>query len=242
LDSASPEAIKKLSSANPAETFKLVAESVGNLVESWRIWSAPELAMREHLLKKLRDGQLEACGVQSAPKQMRELEVLPRHFFIDAKINWDGNKVTNLGVTYGIVQVRRRSSVTSQASTQKTLNVTADASRSALAKPSGRETGNVNTTSADTHTRALTPPMDRESTEEQRRKPGPLLGEAAVIAAYKQLLQRENLREGITRKEIYKKLLPDLRLHSTIFPNGRGLAYSSIARHLRPLLRSKFSS
>jgi hypothetical protein len=121
---------------------------------------------------------LEACGVQSAPKQMRKLKVLPRHLFIDAKVNREGNKVTNFGATYGVVQVRRRSSMTSRVSTQKTLNVTADASRSALAKPPDREIGNVNATSADTQTRAHAP-TDRESTEGQRRKPGPLSGEAA---------------------------------------------------------------
>ena len=135
----------KPTSENAAETFKILAEGFGEIIEDVRIRSAPELAMRGHLLKKLREGKLEACGVQSAPKQMRELEVLPRHFFIGAKINWDGNKVTNFGVTYGVVLVRRRSSVTSHASIQKTLNVTADASRSALAKPAGRDTADVNT-------------------------------------------------------------------------------------------------
>ena len=63
--------------------------------------------MREHLLQKLREGKLEACGVESAPNQKRHLEVLPEHFFVDAKIKWDGNKVTNFGVTYSAVRVRR---------------------------------------------------------------------------------------------------------------------------------------
>jgi hypothetical protein len=135
MDSTSLEAMRKLTSQNPAEAFKLVAEGVENIVESLRIWSAPELAMREHLLQKLREGKLEACGVQSTPKQRRDLEVLPEHFFVDAKINWDGNKVTNFGVTYSAVRVRQRSSVTSQASTEKALNAPADVSSSALAKP-----------------------------------------------------------------------------------------------------------
>jgi hypothetical protein len=129
----------KPTSENPAETFKLLAEGFGEIIEDIKIRSAPELAMREHLLKKLREGKLEACGVQSAPKQMRELEIIPRHFFIDAKINWNGNKVTNLGVTYRIVQVRRRSSAISEVTTEVALNVTADASRSALAKPTGQD-------------------------------------------------------------------------------------------------------
>jgi hypothetical protein len=46
----------------------------------------------------------------------------------------------------------------------------------------------------------------------------------------------------MTLKEIYKKLHPELKLNSKIFPNGRGLSYPSIARHLSPHLRSGFSS
>jgi hypothetical protein len=185
---------------------------------------------------------LEACGVQFAPKQMRELEILPRHFFINAKINWAGNKVTNFGVTYGVVQVRRRSSMTSQVTAEKALNVTADASRIALAKPAGRDTGDVNATTAHAHIRTLPPPVHRESAEAQRRKPGPLSGKAAVIEAYNQLLQKGVLREGMTIKVISNQLLPILERNSAIFPNGRGLSNASIARHLSPYLRSKFSS
>jgi hypothetical protein len=239
---ASPEKIPDLTPENVAEALKLFAEGMIKWSETEWARSAPQRAIQDSLLQKLQGGTLEACGVQFAPKQLRELEIIPDHFFRKAKVNWAEGKVTNFGVTYGVVLVRRRSSATSHASTQKALNVTSDASRSALAKPADREVGNVNATSGDTQTRALAPPTDRESTEGQRRKPGPVSGEAAVIAAYEKLLQKEGLREGITRKEIYKKLLPDLRLHSTIFPNGRGLAYSSIARHLRPLLPSKFSS
>jgi len=102
-----PEAIKKLTSENPAEAVKLMFESVGDLVEDMRTRSAPEWAMQESLAQKLREGKLEACGVQSVPKQKRHLEVIPEHFFVDAKLNWDGNKVTNFGVTYSAVRVRR---------------------------------------------------------------------------------------------------------------------------------------
>jgi len=65
-----------------------------------------------------------------------------------------------------------------------------------------------------------------------------------VIAAYRQLLQKGVLKEGMTVKEMYIKLLPILKMNSKIFPNERGLAYSSIARHLRPYLRgfTKLSS
>jgi hypothetical protein len=238
----SPKKIPDLTPENAAEAFKLFAKGIAEWAEEGRVRSAPQWAMQDSLLQKLREGNLEACGVQFAPKQLRELEIIPEHFFVDAKINWDGNKVRNLGVTYGIVQVRRRSSVTSQVTTEKALNVTADASRSALARPAGRDTGNVNATLADAQTRALTLPADHESAEAQRRKPGPPSGEPEVIAAFNQLLQKGILREGMTVKEIYNKLLPDLKLNLKIFPNGRGLAYSSIARHLRPHLRSKFSS
>jgi hypothetical protein len=72
--STSPGMVQKPTSENAGETLKLLAEGVGEIIEDIKIRSAPELVMREHLLKKLREGKLEACGVQSAPKQMRELE------------------------------------------------------------------------------------------------------------------------------------------------------------------------
>jgi hypothetical protein len=238
----SASAVQKPNPENAGETLKLLAEGFGEIIEDLKIRSAPELAMRAHLLQKLREGKLEACGVQSAPKQMRELEVLPRHFFIDAKINWDGNKVTNLGATYGVVQIRRRSSETSLATTEEALNVTTDASWSALAKPVGQEVGKVNAALPDAQTRALSRPADYESAEVHRRKPGPLSGKAAVIAAYNQLSQKGVLKEGMTFKAIRNQLLPILERNSAIFPNGRGLSNASIARHLSPYLRSKFSS
>jgi hypothetical protein len=111
LDSASPEMLKQLASENPAEAFKLAAKDVGDkvhdLLEGMSIRSAPELAMRASLLEKLRDEKLEAWGVQSTPKQERQLEMLESHFFVDAKIDWNRNRVTNFGVTYSAVGVRR---------------------------------------------------------------------------------------------------------------------------------------
>src|SRR3984957_829624 len=94
FNSASPELIEKLASENPAEAVKIVAESVGNIMEDMKFRSAPEWARRESLMEKLRDGKLEAWGVESAPERKRELEMLPSHFFMDANIKWDGNKVT----------------------------------------------------------------------------------------------------------------------------------------------------
>jgi hypothetical protein len=140
---------------NADESFKLIAEGFREIIEENVIRSAPVLAMREHLLKKLREGKLEAWGVQSAPKQTRELEIIPCHFFINGKINWNGNKVTSFGVTYGVVQVRRRSSMTSQVTAERVLNVTGDASRKALVKPAGGDTGDINATAAHAHIHAL---------------------------------------------------------------------------------------
>jgi hypothetical protein len=238
--SITPESIQK--PENIAEAFKLFAEGMNEWAEQERVRSAPMQAMQDSLLQKLREGNLAACGVQFAPKLLRDLEIIPDHFFRKAKINWADDKVTNFGVTYGVVHVQRRSPAASRTSTQKTLNVTANTSRSALAKPSGKETSEANAIRVDAQARALTPLKDHESAETQRRKPGPRSGEAEVIAAFNRLLQKGPLRDGITKKEIYNKLLPDLRANSTSFQNGRGLAYSSIARHLRPLLLSKFSS
>jgi hypothetical protein len=218
--STSPESVQK--PENVAEAVKLFAEGMIKRSEQEWVRSAPQRVMQDSLLQKLREGNLEACGVQFAPKQLRNLEIIPDHFFRRAKINWAEDKVTNFGVTYGIVVVRRRSSATSHALTQKTLSATADASRSTEEKTSGRYIGNVKAIPADAQIPAVTPSSDHESGESRRPKPGPPSGEAEVIAAYYRLLQREILREGITGKEIYNKLLPDLRRNSTIFPNGRG--------------------
>jgi hypothetical protein len=225
LDSDSPEMLKRLASENPTQAFKLVVESigdkVGNIMEGMRIRSTPEWAMQESLLQKLRDGKLEACGVQSIPKQKRQLEIIPEHFFVDAKINWNGNRVTNFGATYGAVGVRRRS-------TGSVSGRNEEAGRTLSVAP----------------TSILTKPADETPSETSRRKPGPPSAAEEVIAAYDRMLQKGEVKEGMTIKAIYKKLLPGLQRNTALFPNGRGLAYSSIARHLRPHLtgRLKFSS
>jgi hypothetical protein len=65
-----------------------------------------------------------------------------------------------------------------------------------------------------------------------------------VIAAYEELLRTGVLKEGMTIADIHRKLVRVLKLNTKAFPNGRGLAYASIARHLRSHLTglSKFSS
>jgi hypothetical protein len=98
------EARKKRASENPAEVPKAMLETFNDIIEGLENWSAPELAMESSLLEKLQEGKLEAFGVQSAPKQSRQLELIPSHFFMDANIKWDGNKVTNFGVTYSAVR------------------------------------------------------------------------------------------------------------------------------------------
>ena len=245
MSSDEMEARRKRASEDRAEAIKLVAEGFNEIIEGWRTWSAPELAMQEHLLQKLRDGKLVACGVQSAPKQKRHLEVLPEHFFVDAKINWDGNKVTNFGVTYSAVRVRRRLSyVPSQSSTEKALKVTADVSSSALARPADQKTSEANATPANAQTRALTLLGAQESAEAQRQKPGPPSGAEVVIATYEELRRTGVIKDGMTIKDICRKLVRVLKSNTKAFPNGRGLSYASIARHLRPHLTglSKFAS
>jgi hypothetical protein len=109
---------KKRASENPAEVSEVMLETFNDMIEGLKKWSAPELAMEASLLEKLQEGKLEAFGVQTAPKQSREFESIPSHFFLDAKINWYGNKLTNFGVTYTAVRIRRL--ITSQ-STQKAI-------------------------------------------------------------------------------------------------------------------------
>jgi hypothetical protein len=237
LNPDSTELLKKQTPEILAEALKVLGEAFSAMQTDMRVRSELLQAMQKSLVRKLEVGRLEACGVQSAPKQRRNLEVLQKHFFADAKINWAENKVTNFGVTYGSVRVGRSSSVTPRVSTEKALD-TRGISSSALPEPAIQKTGEAHATPTDAQIRAITPPADHESAEAQRRKPGPLSGKAAVIAAYNQLLQNGVLREGITLKEIYKKLHSELRKNSEIFPNGRGLSYPSIVRHLSPLLRS----
>jgi hypothetical protein len=244
LNSASPELIKKLASENPAEAVKIVAESVGNIMEDMRFKFAPEGVMQESLLEKLRDGKLEAWGVESAPERKRELEMLPPHFFMDARISWNRNTVTSLGTTYSAVQVRRRSSAASQVTTEKALSAASNLPSGLLGKHASQETGEANGIPTRPRQRALTPPAGQETGEAQRQKPGPPSAVEEVIAAYELMLQKGDIEEGMTIKAIYQKLLPVLKRNSTMFPNGRGLAYSSIARHLRSHLTGslRFSS
>jgi hypothetical protein len=77
--STSPESVQK--PENVAEAVKLFAEGMSKWAEQEWVRSAPQRAMQDSLLQKLRDGNLEACGVQFAPKQLREVEIIPDHFF-----------------------------------------------------------------------------------------------------------------------------------------------------------------
>ena len=244
FNSASPELIKELASENPAEAVKIVAESVGDIIEGMKFRSAPEWAMQEFLLEKLRDGKLEAWGVESTPERKRELEMLPPHFFMDARISWNRNTVTSLGATYSAVQVRRRPSTTSRATTKKAFNVSDDTSSSIASAPTDQTFSETNSTPANFQGHALTQLADPETSEGPRQKPGPPSGAEVVIAAYQELLRSGALKDGMTITEIHRKLVRVLKPNTEAFPNGRGLAYASIARHLRPHLRglSKFSS
>jgi hypothetical protein len=224
---------KKQISEDPAEAVKIVADSVGKILEGIRSRSAPEWAMQESLRARLRDGKLEAWGVESAPERKRELEMLPPHFFMDAKISWNRNTVTSLGATYSAVRVRRHSSATSRATTEKALNALAHVPNSVPTKPADQETGEANATPTQAQKTALTQPAGQEIGETHRQKPGPPSGNEEVVAAYELMLQKGDVKEGMTIKAIYQKMRPVLERNTTMFPNGRGLAYSSIARHLR---------
>jgi hypothetical protein len=243
-DSASPELIEKLASENPAEAVKIVAERVGNIMEDMKFRSAPELAMQASLLQKLRDGKLEAWGVESASERKRELEMLPSHFFMDAKISWNRNTVTSLGTTYSAVQVRRHSSAASRATPEKASNALTDFPNSAPTTPADQETGEANATPTQAQKTALTQPAGQEIGETRRQNPGPPSGAEEVIAAYDRMLRKGVVKQGMTIKAIYQKMRPVLERNTTMFPNGRGLAYSTIARHLRARLTGslKFSS
>jgi hypothetical protein len=242
LNPASTDAIRKLATENPAEAFKQMAEGFNEMIEDLRLRSVPEIAMQMSLVDKLRDGKLEAWGVESAPERKRELEMLPPHFFMDAKISWNKNSVTNLGATYGAVQVRRRPSTTSRVTTDKASNAPIGISTSILSKPADRGVGEL--PAADFEDRAPTRPAEQVRGEGPRQKPGPPSGAKEVIAAYEELRRTGAIKDGMPVSDIHRKLVRLLKPNTKAFPNGRGLAYASIARHLRPHLTglSKFSS
>jgi hypothetical protein len=244
LNPASTDAFKKLATENPAEAFKRMAEGFNEMIEDLRLRSVPEIAMQVSLVDKLRDGKLEAWGVESAPERKRELEMLPPHFFMDAKISWNKNSVTNLGATYGAVQVKRRTPTTLQVTTEKAVGVPADISSSIRSQPADQGTGETTSAFADFQSSARTRAADLETGEGQRQKPGPPSGATEVIAAYEELLRKGVVKEGMNITDIHRKLVRVLKSNTKVFPNGRGLAYASIARHLRPYLTgfSKFSS
>jgi len=89
LNSDRDELLKKGVGDNLGAALKLVTESTQLMLEDMRTRSAPEWAMRESLLGKLREGKLEAWGVETGPHGNRQLEVIPEHFFVDAKTNWN---------------------------------------------------------------------------------------------------------------------------------------------------------
>ena len=222
----------------------MLSEAFSAMQTDTRVRSEPLWAMQKSLAQKLEVGKLEACGVQSAPKQKRNLEVLPEHFFVDANINWAKNEVTNFGITYSAVRVRRLPSMTLQITTEKTLNVPADVSNNIRPKRAEQGSGEAIPAPAGFQSSALTQPADQETGEGQRRKPGPPSGAPAVIAAYKELLRNGVVKEGMNVTDVHRRLVRVLKSNTEAFPNGRGLAYASIARHLRSYLTglSKFSS
>jgi hypothetical protein len=205
-----------------AEAVKIVSQGLTDILEGIRTRSAPEWSAQESLIRKLVEGtNYEARGVQSAPKQKRQDEVLPEHFWVDAKIDWNRNRVTNFGVTYSAVRVRRRSSGASLALAGR-----------ALKGPT-----------VETPLISAAPSTEQDPEDMQRQKPGPVSGAEEVIAAYETLLREGVLNENMTIKTIYKKLHRILKQNKMVFPNERGLTYPSIARHILRYRRekSKFS-
>jgi hypothetical protein len=242
LNPGSTDSFRELINENPAEAVKQMAEGFNGIIEDLRLRSIPEEAMQTSLADKLREGKLEAWGVETAPERKRELEMLPPHFFMDAKISWSKNSVTNLGATYSAVQIRRRPSATSQVTTDKAPNATIDISTSILSQLADPGVGELAAT--DFQGRALKGPAEHERGDGPRLKPGPPSGAEVVIAAYEELQRTGALKDGMTIADIHRKLVRVLTPNTEAFPNGRGLAYASIARHLRPHLTglSKFSS
>jgi hypothetical protein len=168
--------------------------------------------------------------------------MLPPHFFMDAKINWSKNSVTNLGATYGAVQNRRPPSTASRVTTDKAANAPIDISTSVLSQPADQGVGELPT--VDFEDRARIRPTEPVRGEGPRQKPGPPSGAKEVIAAYEELRRTGAIKDGMPISDIHRKLVRLLKSNTKAFPNGRGLAYASIARHLRPHLTglSKFSS
>jgi hypothetical protein len=82
----SSEKIPDLTPENVAEALKLFAKGIGEWSKKEWARSAPWRAMQDSLLQKLREGNLQASGVQFAPKKLRDLEIIPDHFFRRAKI------------------------------------------------------------------------------------------------------------------------------------------------------------
>ena len=82
--------------------------------------------------------------------------------------------MTNFGVTYSAVRVRRRSSATSQVTTEKALNISADVSSSVLSKPADQGSREATTTPADAQSSALTRPTEHGSSEAKANAGSPI--------------------------------------------------------------------
>jgi hypothetical protein len=102
----------------------------------------------------------------------------------------------------------------------------------------------VELTTADFERRTLARPAEQARGEGSPQKPGPQSGAEMVIAAYEELRRTGVVKDGMPISDIHRKLVRLLKPDTKAFPNGRGLSYASIARHLRLHLTglSKFSS
>lgn len=92
---------------NGVEGMRVAGMAIARALEAWSTRSEPFDKMRKALVQRLRDSKLEAWGVQSAPKQKLNLERIQSHFFSDAKINWNRNRISNFGVIYVAVGICR---------------------------------------------------------------------------------------------------------------------------------------
>jgi hypothetical protein len=63
--------------------------------------------MKQHLIEQLYQGKLEARGVQTQPARSNGQVLVPSHYFLRPKIDWERNIVNNYGDRFEGVEIRR---------------------------------------------------------------------------------------------------------------------------------------
>ena len=80
---------------------------------------------------------------------------------------------------------------------------------------------------------------ESQSTVPVVKSSGPKSAKPIIEQLYEKMKENGHFKNCPTKKAIWNKMIPTLSKDTVNFPNGRGLAYSSIARHLKQKMQEQ---